>query len=130
MIVDRDLLRRHTSFDDDGIEEQAFHLDVEGGRCFALMYRPPEPSDTGFVVCHSYGLEFLTLRRTERAVARALAGLGHPVVAVHCRGFGDSSGSLADTTLDSIHTDLRVAADYLSELTGTQRIGLIGAKFG
>ena len=130
MNVDRELLSRHATFDDDGIEERAFHIEADGGLCFALMYRPPEPKDTGFIVCHSYGLEFLTLRRTERAVARTLASRGHPVVAVHCRGFGDSSGSLADTTLDSISTDIRAAADHLAAETGTTRLGLVGAKFG
>lgn len=130
MSVDRDFLSRHAGFVGEGIEERAFHIEVDDGLCFALLYRPAEPKETGFVVCHSYGLEFLTLRRTERAVARSLAALGHPVIAVHCRGFGDSSGSLADTTLESIHKDVRTAAERLSTLTGTQRLGLIGAKFG
>jgi pimeloyl-ACP methyl ester carboxylesterase len=130
MNVDRELLSRHKSFVSDGIDERAFHLPVDGGQCFTLLYRPREPKETGFVVCHSYGLEFLTLRRTERAVARALAALGHPVVAVHFRGFGDSSGSLEDTTLDSIHDDVRAAATHLSKVTGSKRLGLVGAKFG
>jgi pimeloyl-ACP methyl ester carboxylesterase len=128
--LDRSLLSRHTSFVDEGIEEHAFHIEVNGGLCFALLYRPPEPKDAGFVVCHSYGLEFLTLRRTERAVARALASLGYPVIAVHCRGFGDSSGSLEDTTFDTIHEDIRATADHLAQTTGTRSLGLIGAKFG
>jgi pimeloyl-ACP methyl ester carboxylesterase len=131
MNLDREFLSRHASFTEAEVEERAFHIEVgDGGLCFALLYAPAEPKDTGFVVCHSYGLEFLTLRRTERAVARALAIQGYPVIAVHCRGFGDSSGSLAQTTLESIQEDVRAAAERLSAITGTRRLGLIGARFG
>ncbi|MGH2750454.1 MAG: alpha/beta fold hydrolase [Actinomycetota bacterium] len=129
-MIDREFLSRHASFVDAEIEERALHIEVGDGLCFALLYRPAEPKETGFVVCHSYGLEFLTLRRTERALARALSVQGYPVIAVHCRGFGDSSGSLAQTTLESVHEDVRAAAERLSALTGTRRLGLIGARLG
>jgi pimeloyl-ACP methyl ester carboxylesterase len=130
MLVDRDFIADHTSFVEDGIEERAFKFDVGSDQCFGLLYQPPEPSNLGFVVCHSYALEFLTLRRMERAIARNLASMGHSVIAFHSRGYGDSGGYLADTTLDRHREDIQAAAHRLWEATGALEVGLIGARFG
>lgn len=130
MQLDRDFLARHASHVDGGIEERVFLMDVGDDRCFAVLYRPAEPLPLGFVVCHSYALEFLTLRRTERAVARTLARLGHPVLAFHRRGYGDSTGSMEEATLARHLEDVRAAAARLSEEVGTSRLGLVGARFG
>jgi pimeloyl-ACP methyl ester carboxylesterase len=129
--LDLALLNEHASHTRDGVTERAFTFDVGGDRCFGLLSLPERPvKDLGFVVCHSYALELLTLRRTERGLARTLAGLGHPVLAFHRRGCGDSTGSLADQDLDAHLEDTRRAAEVLSAETGTSRLGLIGAKFG
>jgi pimeloyl-ACP methyl ester carboxylesterase len=128
--LDKDLLTRHSSFVADGIEERAMIMRVAGGECFATLYLPPELRDTGFVVCHSYALELLTLRRTERAIARTLAALGYPVIAPHRRGFGDSSGDLAEANLARQLDDIEEAWLFLSGATGVTRRGLVGARFG
>ena len=131
--LDRSLLAelaRHTS---EGITERAFHLDVEGDRLFALLTEPAAPvpgNDLGFVVVHSFGLEVLTLRRSERGMARALAAAGHPVLFVHRRGFGDSDGDPEAATLQRQLADLHVARDHLLSATAARRVGLIGARFG
>jgi len=131
--LDRTLLAEHASHTLDGVTERAFVFEVEGERCFGLLYRPQDDavrSDLGWVVCHSYGLEVLNLRRSERGLARRLASLGHPVLAFHRRGYGDSSGALADSTLEWHLRDTRAAAERLAAETGTTRLGLIGGKFG
>lgn len=128
--LDRAFLSAHDSSVSNGVAERVFHVDSGTDRCFALLYRPAEPRDQGFVVCHSYGLEFLTLRRTERAIAHALAGLGYPVLGFHARGYGDSTGDLAAQTLDCHLEDVARAADHLRDECGTRRIGYIGARFG
>ncbi|MGH2691670.1 MAG: serine aminopeptidase domain-containing protein, partial [Actinomycetota bacterium] len=95
-----------------------------------ILYRGPEMCSPGFIVCHSYGLEFLTLRRLERAIARKLASIGHPVLAFHGRGYGDSTGSLQDATLESHVDDIVAAAEVLGAETVVGGLGLIGARFG
>ena len=130
MQLDKDLLVRHASFAADGIEERALSFTVDDDRCFGLLYEPSEPRERGFVICHSYGLEFLTLRRIERRVARALASLGFAVISFHSRGYGDSTGSLAEATLDRHVQDIWAAAGTLRKETGASDLGLIGAKFG
>jgi pimeloyl-ACP methyl ester carboxylesterase len=130
--LDLALLAGHASHTRDGVTERAFTFPVGGDECFGMLYLPEtgERTDLGFVVCHSYALELLTLRRTERALARTLASLGHPVLSFHRRGCGDSTGALADQDLDSHLEDVRTAAAELASQAGTTRLGLIGAKFG
>lgn len=130
MQVDRDFLESHASFVADDVEERGFKFDVGSDQCFGLLYRPPMPSSMGFVVCHSYALEFLTLRRIERAIARTLASMGHPVLAFHARGYGDSGGSVADATLARHIEDVHAAVRRLKEETGATELCLIGARFG
>jgi pimeloyl-ACP methyl ester carboxylesterase len=130
MKIDRTYLEDHARFSADGIEETAFHFDVGSDQCFGILYAPASPSTLGFVVCHSYALELLTLRRIERAIARRLASLGHPVLAFHSRGYGDSTGSLADATLDRHLEDVQAGVDRLVSATGIVELGLIGARFG
>lgn len=130
MQVDRAFLQAHASFVEDDIEERAFKFDVGTDQCLGLLYRPPNPSSLGFVVCHSYGLEFVTLRRMERAIARTLAAMGHPVLAFHSRGYGDSSGRLADATLDRHVDDVAAAARRLKSESGATELGLVGVRFG
>jgi pimeloyl-ACP methyl ester carboxylesterase len=130
MQLDQIFLEGHSRFTADGIQERAFHFDVDSDQCFGLLYEPNQVTGMGFVVCHSYGIEFLTLRRIERAIARTLAAMGHPVLAFHGRGYGDSTGDLADATLARHLEDVRSAAEMLRAETGASQLGLIGGRFG
>jgi pimeloyl-ACP methyl ester carboxylesterase len=130
MGIDRTFLAKHAGFLSEGVEERAFHLPSGDGWCLAIAYVPAEVSPPGFVVCHSYGLEFTSLRRVERAVARTLARMGHPVIALHRRGFGDSSHDAEDASLDRSLEDIRSGIDWLSHEPGVTRAGLMGARSG
>ena len=132
-ILDRTLLAEHARHTLDGVTERAFHLEIAGDRLFALLTEPADPAraaDLGFVVVHSFGLEVLTLRRSERGVARDLARAGHSVLFVHRRGFGDSEGDPNDVTLERQLEDLRGARDHLLTVTPATRVALVGARFG
>jgi pimeloyl-ACP methyl ester carboxylesterase len=130
--LDRALLAEHASHIRDGVRERMFHLDSGDDRLFAILTEPDDGrrSDLGFVVAHSFGLEVLALRRAERGISRALASAGHPVLFVHRRGFGDSTGDPLETTLDRQLDDLRLAASWLRADAGAARIGAIGCRFG
>jgi pimeloyl-ACP methyl ester carboxylesterase len=128
--IDRDFLAEHAGFRSEGIEERAFHMPSGDGWCLAMAYIPQEPRPPGFVMCHSYALEFTSLRRVERTVARGLARIGHPVLIFHHRGYGDSGGTLAEATLEGHLEDARTAADRLAEDTGVTATGVVGMRFG
>jgi pimeloyl-ACP methyl ester carboxylesterase len=128
--IDRAFLAEHREFRDGEVREVAGFVPLGGERCYALFHLPPQPRGPGFVVAHSTGLEFITMRRVERAVARALAAAGHPVLFIHRRGFGDSTGSEAEATLDRQVEDLDRAGELLSRAAGTTGLGLVGVGFG
>jgi pimeloyl-ACP methyl ester carboxylesterase len=130
--IDNDLLARSSSFVRDGVEDRIFGFDSGDGRCRGVLHLPAgrPPRDSGFVLCHSYGEEFQTLRRLERSVARARAGRRVPVLRFDRRGFGDSTGSLAEASLERQLDDTRTAVDRLAAEVGTRQTGLIGARFG
>lgn len=130
MRIDRAFLTKHASLRSEGIEKRAFHLPSGGGWCLAIAYIPAESRPPGFVVCHSYGLEFTSLRRVERAVARTLAGMGHPVLAPHRRGFGDSSDEADEASLGGGLEDVRNGIRWLADDRGVEQVGLIGARSG
>lgn len=131
MALDRAFLAEHTIAESsEGFREEVAFIRIGQDRCFSVLTRPDHPSTLGFVVCHSYGLELLTLRRTERAVSRTLGRMGFPVLALHRRGFGDSTGSLAEATLDRQVEDVWAAAEFLARTCGTGHIGFIGGRFG
>jgi pimeloyl-ACP methyl ester carboxylesterase len=131
--LDRAFLSEQTSILDRGTEERLFTLEIGSDRCFALLDRPAggaEVRNPGFVSCHSYGDDLLNLRRIDRGLARTLARLGHPVLSFNRRGFGDSTGSLAEATAARQVEDVEAAVRWLAEETGLTRFGLIGARFG
>jgi pimeloyl-ACP methyl ester carboxylesterase len=127
--IDRAFLEEHTSFHRGGVRRRAFWLSVEGDRCFSLALLPDRPTGPPFLVCHSDGWGFISLRRMEHDLARVLAERGRPVLTVHRRGFGDSTGESAEATLDRQLVDIRAASDWLRAETG-HHPGLLGAGLG
>jgi pimeloyl-ACP methyl ester carboxylesterase len=129
-LVDDQFLRQHRTSTYRGVKETGLRISSGNGWCFGLLYSQAEQRDPGFVICHSLGLEFTSLRRVERAVARALARLGHPVLTLHRRGDGDSSHQPADASLSWHIEDTGNAISWLSDRVGMERIGLVGARYG
>lgn len=131
MEIDRALLLDSGRIEHDGVVERVAYLPVGADRCWTDLYLPAgEPASTGFVVCHAYGLELLWLHRIERGISRALAAAGFPVLAIHRRGFGDSTGETEDATLARQAEDVCAGIDHLAAETGAQATGLIAARFG
>lgn len=128
--IDRSFIEEHTSFHRGGVRRRAFWLTVEEKeRCFSLALLPDRPTGPGFVVCHSDGWGFTSLRRLEHDLALVLAEAGRPVLTIHRRGFGDSTGEPADATLDRQIHDIRAAAEWVRVETGDPP-GMLGAGLG
>ena len=114
-----------------GIEERFLQPVIGGKPTVAVLAEPlGQPSDVGWVVCHSLGLEQIWFYDLEVATARALAGAGQPVLRFHGQGYGDSAGDAADVRVATHLRDAREAVDVLRSTTAVTRIGLIGARFG
>lgn len=128
--IDRTFLEEQASFHRDGVGRRAFWLALDGQeRCFALALLPDRPTGPGFLVCHSDGWGFTSLRRLEHDLARVLAEAGRPVLTLHRRGFGDSTGEPADATLERQLDDIRAGAGWMRGETGDAP-GMLGAGLG
>jgi len=79
---------------------------------------------------HGLGVEQITLYRQEVLAARAAAARGFPVLRYHARGHGDSGGSSADVTLDTLVADARAAADEALRRSGRERLVWLGVRMG
>jgi pimeloyl-ACP methyl ester carboxylesterase len=79
---------------------------------------------------HGLGVEQITLYRQEVLTARAAAAAGFPVLRWHARGHGDSAGSAADVTLDTLVEDARMAADEAKRRSGATRVVWLGVRLG
>lgn len=117
--IDRTFLEDHASLHRGGVRRRTFWLDVgPEARCLSLALLPDRPTGPGFVVCHSDGWGFTSLRRLEHDLALMLAESGRPVLTIHRQGFGDSTGDPVDATLDRQLADIRMAAEWLRVETG------------
>ncbi|MGH2808968.1 MAG: hypothetical protein ACRDKT_17020 [Actinomycetota bacterium] len=133
MAVDHALLEAHSSFVDHslGIRETFVSLEVGGGRTVGVLSEPLENRrDTGWLLCHSFGVEYVTLLLTEVAIARRTAAAGFPVLRFACQGYGDSSDINAHPSPSTHLRDTQDALEEMRRITGLTDIGTVGARFG
>jgi len=131
--IDESLLESHRSFVDQETRtgEEFLWPTLGGKRTVAVLMRPVDASrPTGFVFCHSFGIEQVHLGRLEVMVARALARAGFPVLRYHGQGYGESEGDVPEITLSSHLADAADAVSLMRERGGVEKVGLVGARFG
>jgi pimeloyl-ACP methyl ester carboxylesterase len=133
MSIDHPFLRSLRSFEDPrlGLRELFVLPLFGGGRSVAVLSTPlADQRDTGWVVCHSFGMEQIYLQPLEVAVARRLASNGYPALRFHAQGYGDSDGPTEALSLASHLRDAAEAARLLVEATSVTKVGFIGGRFG
>lgn len=114
-----------------GIRERFLTPTIGGGRTVAVLAMPlGDRRPTGWVVCHSYGMEQVNLATHEVSAARRLAAQGFPVLRYHGQGYGDSELPAEGVGLDSHLRDALDAAEVLVQTAGVTEIGFLGARFG
>lgn len=112
--------------------ETPFHFEVGDRPVYAVFHAAlrERAGARAVVLCSSLGVEQLTCYRNEVLVARALAGLGFPVLRYHPRGHGDSAGDWADVTLETLVADARAAAAVARDHSGLAGLAFVGVRFG
>ena len=114
-----------------GVRERFLTPLIGGARTVGVLATPAgERRSTGWVVCHSFGMEQVHLQTHEVPTARALAALGYPVLRFHGQGYGDSEGSAFDITLSSHLRDVTDAVEVLVSETRVENVGLLGGRLG
>jgi exosortase A-associated hydrolase 2 len=113
------------------VMEEAFFFGADAHRLFAMAHRPDAvPRAVALVVCHPYGEEKQLSYPVLVAFARRAAAGGFPVLRFDARGYGDSTGALEDATVESHVGETLAAARVARERFGTERIVLLGLRFG
>jgi pimeloyl-ACP methyl ester carboxylesterase len=109
-----------------GGREEAGWVERGDRRTFVFLHLPDEPV-AALVVCSPLGGEADTNRRREVLLARALAAQRVAVVRHDYRGTGNSDGSPAELTFDSMLEDSLCVIDLLAERSGL-RPAVLGTR--
>jgi len=112
--------------------ETPLFFECAGRPLYAVHYpaRAARPGAPLLVVCHSLGVEQLTVYRSEVQAARAAAAVGVPAFHHHARGHGDSAGDFADVTFEGLVEDALGAAREGLERSPARGVVWLGVRFG
>jgi exosortase A-associated hydrolase 2 len=89
-----------------------------------------EGPERAVVLCNSWGPDYIYSHRTVRQAAIRLAAAGFHVLRFDYFGTGDSAGDLTEASLAMWQDNIRLAIHELSEISGADRIMLIGLRLG
>jgi len=104
-----------------------------GNRQLFGVYHGPSPSrerDTGILICHPLGQEYIRSHRTLTHLARSLAEKGFSVLRFDYSCCGDSEGEDDQADLAHWSADITTALYQLQEGTNVTRLFLIGLRLG
>jgi pimeloyl-ACP methyl ester carboxylesterase len=97
------------------------------------VYHPAASSqhrNEGVVLCYPFGQEYMRAHRAFKILARNLSDRGYDVLRFDYRGSGDSHGDIDEyTPLDWLE-DINTACNELRDMSGTQKITLVGLRLG
>lgn len=82
------------------------------------------------VLCYPWAHEYIYAHRSMTKLALVLAESGFHVLRFDYFGTGDSAGDAIDVTLDGCREDILTAAEELLDMTGGERVSLIGLRLG
>jgi uncharacterized protein len=101
------------------------------GRLFGLRSEAVgKPRQTAVLICHSWGVEYMRSYRALYLLAQQLAQRGFETLRFDYSGTGDSADADESITLDQWIEDIRCAARELRELSGADRVCLVGLRLG
>jgi hypothetical protein len=110
---------------------------IEISRCgletksmYVVMHRSTKPSGTTLVFCPPFDDEMVDTYARFARWSKQLAVRGISVMRYHPLGTGESDGTRADITLDSLVKDAVTAQHLARQKIKDRRIGYLGLRFG
>lgn len=82
------------------------------------------------VLCPPWGQEHLRAHRSMRQLALRLSAAGLHVLRFDYFGTGDSAGNMTEADLPGWEADIEMAVEEAMDMTGAQRVGLVGLRLG
>jgi pimeloyl-ACP methyl ester carboxylesterase len=109
-----------------------FYFGDRTRRLFGIYHAaiPVEGPPRAVVLCNSWGPDYIYSHRTVRQAAIQLAEVGFHVLRFDYFGTGDSAGELTEATLAMWQDDIRIAIREVSDMSGADRVMLIGLRLG
>jgi hypothetical protein len=121
---------RHRVDELGGFRETVGYFGNGEGRRFGWSAIPVTPPTRGLVVCSPIHADATKQYRREVLLGRRLAASGIAVQRFHYRGFGNSDGSGADATLETMREDAVAAASALRESADLEAPAFLGIGWG
>lgn len=110
---------------------EAFYFGSSQRPLFGLRHAPfGAARQTAVLVCSPWGPEYMRSYRGLRMLATRLAAAGYETLRFDYSGTGDSEGMALDARLEHWLDDISTAAAELRDLSGRQRIALLGVRAG
>ncbi|WP_375758187.1 alpha/beta fold hydrolase [Corallococcus exercitus] len=96
------------------------------------MHHPAQGAEraTGVVLCYPAAQEYMLTHWAFRKLAGMLAREGFHVFRFDYYGTGDSAGEVHEGRVATWVQDIRNAANELQDVTGVQRVALVGLRLG
>jgi alpha/beta superfamily hydrolase len=118
----------------DDLRREAFFFASRGEQLYGSLYAASPASGerpaAGVALCNSWGFEGNQSDATIQRIALAVARAGGAALVFHYPGFGDSHGTIAEATMDSlVSAVVDAVAEACRRLPGT-RWTLAGMMFG
>ncbi|MEO1460004.1 MAG: alpha/beta hydrolase, partial [Pseudomonadota bacterium] len=101
-------------------------------RLFGL-YNPARGArgrDRAALLCYPWGHEYIYAHRSMTRLAFSLAEAGIHVLRFDYYGTGDSAGEMTEASLAGWREDIATAIEELSDMSGAERVSLIGLRLG
>jgi uncharacterized protein len=99
-------------------------------RIYSAFHRAVDPEGTSLIICPPFGQEMVTTYARLARLSKQLATEGVSVLRYHPFGTGESDGTHADITLESVVRDAVTAQGLVRERVAGGRIGYFGLRFG
>ena len=97
------------------------------------VYHPadaPAVKAAGVVFCNPLGHEYIRSHNAINKLSNLLAKSGYHVFRFDYFGTGDSSGDSEAAGIDQWHEDIGHAIDELKDISGVNKVSLVGLRFG
>jgi exosortase A-associated hydrolase 2 len=114
--------------------ESPLFFKSNGANLLGVLHEPDSESGktprNAIVMCSPFAEESQICRRVFVNFARSAAGLGIPVLRFDYFGSGDSDGEFSDASVEKWVGDIRVATTFVRSRLGTEKVWLVGLRFG
>ena len=108
-----------------------FYFGSRGRRLFGV-YHPAQGGggSRAALLCYPWGHEYVNAHRSLVRLANLLSQSGFHVLRFDYYGTGDSGGEDHEATLEGARQDIAAAIEELRDLTGVERVSLVGLRLG